>query len=264
MKRILNCIPSTKREHDWEMDSAVESGMVAAAAPPPSKDLRASWWPIGNQGSTGSCVGWAAADSVVRYAFATAGRIPMAKDAKLSVRFTWMASKETDEFTSRPTSFIESDGTSLKAALDIARRYGSVRSDVLPFDPPDLYGGSAGAFYTLAAQLRITSYVTLRPVSGITAAALVKLWKAWIANGGAILTRLDVDQTWDDVGTDGKLNTYKPATTRGGHAVALVGYTPDRFIVRNSWGTGWGDKGFAYASNAYAVAAFSEAYGVTV
>ncbi len=44
---------------------------------------------------------------------------------------------------------------------------------------------------------------------------------------------------------------------------ALVGYTPDRFIVRNSWGTSWGDQGFAYASVAYAQAAFTEAYGVS-
>ena len=32
----------------------------------------------------------------------------------------------------------------------------------------------------------------------------------------------------------------------GGHAVVLVGYDDavDRFIVRNSWGTGWGEQGF--------------------
>ena len=34
----------------------------------------------------------------------------------------------------------------------------------------------------------------------------------------------------------------------GGHAVLIVGYndTTQRFIVRNSWGTGWGDKGYFY------------------
>ena len=44
----------------------------------------------------------------------------------------------------------------------------------------------------------------------------------------------------------------------------MVGYTADRFIIRNSWGTGWGDKGFGYASIPYARDAFTEAYGVTV
>lgn len=34
----------------------------------------------------------------------------------------------------------------------------------------------------------------------------------------------------------------------GGHAVALVGFDDDKqwFIVRNSWGEGWGDKGYFY------------------
>jgi C1A family cysteine protease len=44
----------------------------------------------------------------------------------------------------------------------------------------------------------------------------------------------------------------------------LVGYTRTRFIVRNSWGSAWGDKGYAYASFRYAEAAFSEAYGVVL
>ena len=64
--------------------------------------------------------------------------------------------------------------------------------------------------------------------------------------------------------TKGKLDKYSAETASGGHAVAIVGYTEDRFIIRNSWGTTWGDKGFAYASMDYANAAFTEAYGVTV
>jgi C1A family cysteine protease len=48
--------------------------------------------------------------------------------------------------------------------------------------------------------------------------------------------------------------------------VCIVGYTTDkRFIVRNSWGTGWGDKGFGYASEAYIKAGFfNESYGATL
>jgi C1A family cysteine protease len=75
-----------------------------------------------------------------------------------------------------------------------------------------------------------------------------------------------VDRTWDEAKSNaGNLDVYQPETRRGGHAVALVGYTSDRFIVRNSWGTtGWGDQGFGYASSAYAQDAFTEAYGVSL
>ena len=46
-----------------------------------------------------------------------------------------MAAKETDEFTSLPTTFIENAGTSLKSALDVARKFGAVSENVLPFAP---------------------------------------------------------------------------------------------------------------------------------
>ena len=30
------------------------------------------------------------------------------------------------------------------------------------------------------------------------------------------------------------------------HAVTLVGYNTTHWFIKNSWGTGWGDKGYAY------------------
>ncbi|MDQ3865689.1 MAG: hypothetical protein M3304_02505, partial [Actinomycetota bacterium] len=59
-KRILNCLPSPKQEEDWRYEHAAAAEIVAArAAIPTSKDLREDWWAIGDQGQTGSCVGWA-------------------------------------------------------------------------------------------------------------------------------------------------------------------------------------------------------------
>jgi len=34
--------------------------------------------------------------------------------------------------------------------------------------------------------------------------------------------------------------------SQGGHAVTVVGYLKDSFIIRNSWSSGWGDKGYTY------------------
>jgi len=255
-KRILNVLPSKRTEDDWSFDNASEAGVLgAAAAIPATKDLRETWWKINDQGSTGSCVGWATADSVVRWALVKAGRID--RNKLLAVRFVWMAAKETDEFTTQPTTFIEEDGTSLKAALDVVRKYGVVYDDILPFKTGQLYPDPAKTFYALAAQLKISSYFNLGSNLGN--------WRTWLATKGPILTRLDVDATWDAATTNkGALEVYQPQTARGGHAVALVGYTSNHFIVRNSWGEGWGDKGHAYASWSYAQSAFTEAYGVTL
>ena len=169
-----------------------------------------------------------------------------------------MAAKETDRLVSFPTSFIEHEGTSLKAALDIARKYGVVKDSFLSFNSKELYAGDPKIFYAEAAKLKISSYFNLGrdPLN----------WKNWLFSKGPILARLEVDDTWDKaLRTKGNLDVYNKKTARGGHAVTLVGYTKDRFIVRNSWGAaGWGDNGFAYASLAYAKKAFVEAYGVSL
>jgi C1A family cysteine protease len=255
-KRILNCKPSPKVEQDWTFEHAAAAKLVASAPSlPPSKDLRAAWWKINDQGATGSCVGWATADGLLRWHFVSAGRVK--RDELLAPRFIWMASKETDQYVNQPTTFIESEGTSLKSALDVARKFGAVRDALLPFASGALYPGDTKTFYATAAELKILSYFNV--------GQNLSNWKTWLATKGPILTRLDVDRTWDDA-TDnaGNMDEYQPDTTRGGHAVAIVGYKRDRFIVRNSWGTGWGDKGFGYASLAYAQHAFTEAYGISV
>ena len=262
-KYILNCLPSPRPELDWGMRAATAAGVRAAlVAIPKYKDLREPWWKVGDQGMTGSCVGWGSADGVLRWHFVKAGKIN--QDEALSVRYIWMAAKETDAYTTRPTSFIEQDGTWLSAALDIARKYGVVTEAVLPFETPPgapaLYtAGDENIFYATASQRKIGSYFNLGPN--------LKNWRSWIANQGPILTRLDVDPTWDNAtDTNGILDTYdtNPKHHRGGHCVALVGYTPEHFIVRNSWGAAWGDKGFAYALDKYAAKAFTEAYGVVL
>jgi hypothetical protein len=264
--RILNCMPSRNTERDWTLQHAIETRLLAHVTKiPAALDLRESWWSIGDQMDSGSCVGWGTADSVCRWHFVKANRL--AKDQRLSARYIWMAAKETDAFTSYPTTFIELEGTSLKAALDIARKFGLVTDAILPFRVLDSSGatiqeklyrdGTSQTFFALAAKLKIASYFNL--------GTSLDNWKFWLASKGPVLIAVGVDATWDNAtATKGNLDIYRPSTVRGGHCTALVGYTNDRLIIRNSWGTGWGDKGFAYASTAYAKAAIKEAYGVTV
>ncbi len=259
VKRICNLVPSKGVEKDWKFEDALASGALGAvAAPPASVDLRQSWWAVGDQGQTGSCVGWATAEGVVRYHMVKEKKLK--KTEQLSPRYVWMSSKETDEFVQRPESFVEEAGTSLKAAMDVCRKFGVATMGMLPFHITTLmYTGTENALYAAAAQRKISAYFNL--------AKNLNQWKAWLAAHGPILAGLSVDQTWDNAtATHGNLDTFYPNTVRGGHAIAIVGYTATgRFIVRNSWGTSWGDNGFAYASSAYINSGFfGESYGVTV
>ncbi len=255
-RRICNLRPSKGTETDWSFDDAVAGGMVAArAALPESHDLRETWWKVGDQGFTGSCVGWATADGVGRWLMVTSGRIK--RTQRLSPRFVWMASKERDEFRDRPTSFVEEAGTSLKAAMDVARRYGFALERDLPFEVDTaMFTGAENAFYASASRRRV-SYVNL----GLD----LQRWKRWLAHKGPILAGLWVDDAWMSLGADGLLSEWGGATY-GGHAVCVVGYRKDgRFIVRNSWGTQWGHRGFAYVAPSYLHAGFyPESYGATV
>jgi C1A family cysteine protease len=257
--RICNLVRSRDTQRDWRYETAIASGaLTAPSALPSSVDLRAPWWAINDQERTGSCVGWASTDGVVRYHMVKAGRLGQSQ--MLSPRATWMASKETDEFVNRPETFIEGAGTSLKAAMDILRKYGAVPESMLPFHiETTMYIGDEDTYFATAASRRIAAYYNMQKNTA--------QWRNWLATHGPIMVGLAVDRSWNNAhATNGMIDNFQPNTVRGGHAVCLVGYRTDgRFIVRNSWGTGWGDHGFGYLSEAYIQAAFfNESYGVSL
>ncbi len=256
---ICNLVPSTGTESDWNFANSVESGaLTALQAPPASVDLRAPWWAIDNQEQTGSCVGWATAEGVGRYHMQKASKITAMQ--LLSARYVWMASKETDTITTRPESFVEEAGTTLKAAVEIGRKYGLALEAELPFHiQTAMFSGNENTFFASCAQRRFASYFNLQKN--------LANWKVWLASNGPILAGLSVEASWDNAtATGGNIDTFQPGTVRGGHAIAVVGYRADgRFIIRNSWGTGWGDQGFGYVSPDYINAGFfGESYGVTL
>ena len=67
--------------------------------------------------------------------------------------------------------------------------------------------------------------------------SIIQLQQAIIVNGpclGALPVYSDrYDDFWTNIGD-----------IIGGHAISIVGYNPKGFIIRNSWGSSYGDKGY--------------------
>jgi hypothetical protein len=278
--RIFNCVPSIEIERNWDIDNAFAAGLLVKNKPPrESVDYRPDWWKIEDQGKTGACVGIAVAEGL-RWYFVDAGLINSKE--RLSARYLWMAAKETDESTEQPTTFIELEGTRIKAALRIARKYGVVKEEVLPFNSGKLYkDGYAKTFYAEASKLKISSYFNLKKdkaaVSSTTGVAeFIHNLRIWLDQKGPVMVRVICDDTWAEATqTKGNLDAYKHLTALDdddGHSAIIVGYYPDekekgkvRFIFRNSWGKDWGDNGYAYATEDYTAWLIrDEAYGVFI
>lgn len=71
---------------------------------------------------------------------------------------------------------------------------------------------------------------------------------AWeIASGHPVAVGLQVTSQWD---APGAMIAEPRGAVRGGHAVLLVGYdqADGTWLVRNSWGEGWGQDGYARLS----------------
>ena len=262
---------SKRKEEDWTVFDALKQGLLREEFPATvdHRKEEAEWNDIMWQGDTSSCVGWASTDSVLRWHLIKANRLD--KPLSLSARFTWMASKETDKDTAYPETFIENAGTPLKAALNVLKKYGCVPEEDFPFY--SALRGTTGLsmvrgietqeFYAKAAQYRLKSYYSLV----IDEKPNVDHLRMWISQQGPLLVMSDLDGNFRDL-YHGKttLDTYDTSTVviDRGHAFALVGYTPEHFIIRNTWGTAWGDKGYAYATNAYVAAAICEGYGICI
>jgi C1A family cysteine protease len=236
-------------EDDYDLGKAHDDGALGEAPLPERVDLREPWHTVPDQGRTASCVGWSLADSVLRWHLVKAGRLPA--DQRLSARHIWMSAKETDAREDYPSTFLEEDGTSLKAGLEVVRRFGAVLESELPWEGR-LAAGSPEQFNASAASRRIAAYFNL----GTDFAG----WRRWLAEHGPVAVLMQMDSHIDEA----RLDAFDKDSVTGDHSAALFGYGPDHFLLRSSWGAKWGEGGYARMSLDYAAAAVVESYGVIV
>jgi hypothetical protein len=268
---------SHNRDEDWNSEEAYVSNYLSFKKKnevPINEDLikklyneTRSKWIVHDQKESLSCIGYAVTDIIYWHFVMERG---LNKKNILSARFNWMASKEMDNQRKRPTTFIEKEGSTLKAGLDIAKNYGSVLEEILPMKlgsdiySKTLFNGTAREFYALAAKLKIESYYNLSTPKEYKKDCQVWIWRSWIAEQGPILVRIKVDSSFENY-KSGLLSKFDKDTQYEQHAVIIVGYDKDSFRIRNSWGDeDWGDGGYADVSLEYALEVFDESYGITI
>lgn len=68
-----------------------------------------------------------------------------------------------------------------------------------------------------------------------------------LSAGCPVHVAMNTGRTFSDVGRDGLFNAAEaPSGIHGRHAMLIVGYIGNFFVVKNSWGTDWGDQGYCY------------------
>ena len=139
----------------------------------------------------------------------------------------------------------EDSGSYMRAAIDGLIEYGACSEQLWPNEEDMINEEPDEDSYTQGSNFKIVEAEYIETDQD--------LWKQTLAAGYPIAFALNTFRNFDDASRNkGRVPMpkadAKTRNTHGWHAMLCVGYSDiDRvFIVRNSWGREWGDKGYCY------------------
>ena len=236
----LDAFPDRIDLRDWYYQPALISlpdSLVSCPLIKPSMIL--------DQGSEGACTGFALG-AVVNYL-----RTKQKQKALVSPRMLYELARRYDEWPGEAY-----DGSSARGAIKGWVKHGvclrsawkdtqhglTHMSDAIIKQAMAVPGG---AYYRIQPYNVRDMHIALNE-TGILYATLM-VHSGW-ANPGAGRGTKPVTVSYVHRGRKATLKLpviKRDGSADGGHAIAIVGYTPQGFIIQNSWGTGWGAGGFA-------------------
>lgn len=208
------------------------SGETAVANLPPVVDLRASDAPIYNQGNLGSCTG-----NSIGGMFQFVNKKTAGIDFVPSRLFIYYNERKMMGTVSKDSGAYIRDGIK-----SIAKK-GVCKETTWAYDITKFKNKPSDAAYTEALAHQAIQYQRIDDT--------VTSMKQCLADGFPFVFGFTMYDSFrsDPVTKTGVVPMPdKSEKCLGGHAVMAIGYNEekDHFIVRNSWGTGWGDKGYFY------------------
>jgi C1A family cysteine protease len=229
--------------------TGASSGHAAApvTAPAATADLRQWCSPIEDQQQLGSCTANAAVGLLEYFERRTKG-----KHIDASRLFVYKTERDLLGWTG-------DTGAYLRTAMEAVVLFGAPPERYWPYDTTKFDVEPQAFCYAFGANYQGLTYFRLDPVGTSTAQALTNI-RTYLAAGFPSMFGFPVYPEYDHP-LPGGLVAYPGAGShsRGGHANMAVGYDdnlmigPDKgaLLIRNSWGTGWANAGYAWMSYKY-------------
>jgi hypothetical protein len=209
-------------------------------------DLRKYCTPVGDQGQTSRCsaFAWTHAAELVNN---MNGQPPV----RLSPTFA-MLEFQRMQGDAQDYAYAYSGGDGTSGGPDPGRvmaEEGTCRQELWP-DDSEAPASSERVLAADAERHRLDA--TPHPI------ALEDVRKA-LSAGSPVHVAMNTGTAFSDVGRDGLFNAAEPPSGRHGrHAMLIVGYTGNFYILKNSWGEDWGDKGYGYVPQSVLAASDAE------
>lgn len=194
----------------------------------------------GHQKKLPTCVGWATGYGAHTIAWAKMNGVTdknWISSEAFSALYVYNNIKETC-----------SNGINITKACEFLKSSGNLRSEEFDTDPNDC-DRTANQYEKLKAlQFRIKDFVKLFDIDAESDTKIFAIKKS-IAAGNPVIVAMEILKNFHAFKGDG---IYDPRignkAADGGHAMCVVGYDEYRraFEILNSWGTGWGNNGYAW------------------